>query len=53
VQVRIEKLSSGNDLEVIASRCDIEDGTMIKEMSEQTIIDSLRKTMQAWKKEQQ
>lgn len=53
VQVRIEKLSSGNDLEVIASRCEIEEGTMIKEMSEQTIIDSLRQAMQAWRKEQQ
>ncbi|KAL7455208.1 hypothetical protein ACHAWC_007791 [Mediolabrus comicus] len=53
VQVQIEKLSDGNDLEVIASRCEIEEGTMIKEMSEQTIIDSLRQAMQAWKKEQQ
>lgn len=53
VQVRIEKLSDGNDLEVIASRCEIEEGTMIKEMSEQTIIDSLRQAMQAWRKEQQ
>ena len=53
VQIRIEKLSSGNDLEVIASRCEIEEGTMIKEMSEQTIIDSLRQAMQAWRKEQQ
>lgn len=53
VQVRIEKLSDGNDLEVIASRCEIEEGTMIKEMSEQTIIESLRQAMQAWRKEQQ
>mmetsp|Transcript_9990 Transcript_9990/g.15005 ORF Transcript_9990/g.15005 Transcript_9990/m.15005 type:complete len:220 (+) Transcript_9990:80-739(+) len=52
VQVMINKLSDGN-LEVIASRCEIEEGTIIKEMSEQTIIDSLGQTMKAWKKEQQ
>ncbi len=52
LQVIVNKLSDGN-LEVIASRCEIEEGTMIKEMSEQTIIDSLGQAMQAWKKEQQ
>eukprot|EP00984_Skeletonema_dohrnii_P006460 scaffold2309_cov71-Skeletonema_dohrnii-CCMP3373.AAC.2 len=52
VQVMINKLSDG-DLEVIASRCEIEEGTMIKEMSEQTIIDSLGQAMKAWKNEQQ
>mmetsp|Transcript_23445 Transcript_23445/g.33489 ORF Transcript_23445/g.33489 Transcript_23445/m.33489 type:complete len:223 (+) Transcript_23445:42-710(+) len=51
VQVMINKLSDG-DLEVIATRCEVEEGTMIKEMSEQTIIDSLGQVMQAWKKEQ-
>ncbi len=51
VQVMINKLSDG-DLQVIAKRCEIEEGTMIKEMSEQTIIDSLGQVMQAWKKEQ-
>jgi len=52
VQVIINKLSDGN-LEVIATRCEIEEGTIIKEMSEQTIIDSLGQVIQAWKKEQQ
>lgn len=52
VEVRVEQLTGG-DLQVIASRCEIEEGTMVKEMSEQTIIDSLRKAMAAWKKEQE
>ena len=51
VQVMINKLSD-RDLEVVATRCEVEEGTMIKEMSEQTIIDSLGQVMQAWKKEQ-
>mmetsp|Transcript_9254 Transcript_9254/g.15318 ORF Transcript_9254/g.15318 Transcript_9254/m.15318 type:complete len:226 (+) Transcript_9254:153-830(+) len=52
VQVTINKTPDG-DLEVIAKRCEIEEETMIKEMSEQTIIDSLGQAMQAWKKEQE
>lgn len=51
VEVRVEQ-SSGGDLSVTASRCEIEEGTMVKEMSEQTIVDSLRKAIVAWKKEQ-
>jgi hypothetical protein len=51
VQVLVKKLTGGN-LEVVATRCEIDEGTMIKEMSEQAIIESLGKAMQAWKKEQ-
>jgi hypothetical protein len=51
VEVRVEKMSSG-DLRVIASRCEIEEGTMTKEMSEKVIIDSLGKAISAWRKEQ-
>jgi hypothetical protein len=51
VQVRVERLSGG-DLRVIASRCAVEEGTMTKEMSEGVIIDSLRKAIAAWRKEQ-
>jgi len=51
VEVKVNQLSNGN-LSVIAKRCEIEEGTMVKEMSEQTIVDSLRKVMVAWKKEQ-
>ena len=51
VEVRVEQLSNG-DLQVIAKRCDFDEDTMIKEMSELTIIDSLKQAMAAWKKEQ-
>lgn len=51
VEVRVEQLTNG-DLQVVATRCEIEEGTMVKEMSETIIIDSLRKAMAAWKKEQ-
>ena len=51
VEVRVELLSNG-ELRVVAKRCDIEEGTLIKEMSEQTILDSLRKAVTSWRKEQ-
>lgn len=41
-----------NEVRVIARRCDIEEGTMIKEMSEETIVGKLKEAMAAWKKEQ-
>jgi hypothetical protein len=50
IEVRVEKMSSG-ELRVIASRCEIEEGTMTKEMSEEVIIDSLGKAVSAWRKE--
>ena len=52
VQIMINKLPDNGNLEVVASRCEVEEGTMIKEMSEQTIVDSLGQVMKAWKKEQ-
>ena len=51
VEILVEQLQSG-DLQVIATRCNVDEDTMIKEMSEQTIIESLRKAVAAWKKEQ-
>ncbi|KAL7527788.1 hypothetical protein ACHAWF_002309, partial [Thalassiosira exigua] len=51
VEVIVSRSSSG-DLEVVASRCEIEEGTMVKEMSERTIVDSLTKAVGAWKREQ-
>jgi hypothetical protein len=51
VEVRVDQLVGG-DLQVVASRCEVEEGTLIKEMSEQAIMDSLRKAVAAWKKEQ-
>lgn len=53
VEVRVERLSGSDDLRVVATRCEIEEGTIVKEMSEQTIIESLGKAMAAWKKEQE
>lgn len=52
VQVIAQKASNGNELRVVARRCDIEEGkTIIKEMSEQTIIDDLGKAIKIWKEE--
>ena len=51
VEVRVQELVGG-ELQVVASRCEVEEGTMIKEMSEKVIIDSLGKAVAAWKKEQ-
>ena len=51
VGIRVEQLQNG-DLQVTAKRCNVDEDTMIKEMSEQTIIESLRKAVAAWKNEQ-
>jgi len=51
VEVQVQQLSNG-ELQVSAKRCEIEEGTMIKEMSEQTILGSLREAIRAWRKEQ-
>ena len=40
------------EVTTIAKRCDIEEGTLIKEMSEETIIQNLKDAITAWKKEQ-
>lgn len=50
VQIQVEKLASG-ELQVRARRCDVEEDTMIKEMSEEAIISQLKKAIQVWKKE--
>lgn len=50
VEVRVEQSSSG-DLRVIASRCEMEEGTLTKGMSEGVIVDSLKKAISAWRKE--
>ncbi|EJK60503.1 hypothetical protein THAOC_19129, partial [Thalassiosira oceanica] len=51
VQVVVALLEN-DELQVTASRCDIDEGTIVKEMSEEAIVDSLRKAVAAWKKEQ-
>ena len=51
VMVLAEKCSGGDELRVVAKRCDIEDETIIKEMSEEAIVDDLRKAIKIWKDE--
>ena len=51
VEVLVEKVGNGDLLQVRAQRCEIEEGTMIKEMSEATILKELQKAMDVWKKE--
>ena len=55
VQVLAQKIACGGGGEVevrlLASRCDIDEGTIIKEMSEQCIVDDLRKAVKIWREE--
>jgi len=54
VQVLAQKISSGGggvEVRVVASRCDIDEGTIIKEMSEECIADDLRKAVKIWRDE--
>ena len=54
VLVIAQKIASdGGEVEVrlLASRCDIDEGTIIKEMSEQCIVDDLRKAVKIWRDE--
>ena len=54
VQVIAQKIASGGgevEVRLLASRCDIDDGTIIKEMSEQCIVDDLRKAVKIWRDE--
>merc|ERR1712238_629460 len=48
VQIFVEKLS--RSLRVRAVRCEIDDDTVIKEMSEEVIIRELQKAINVWKK---
>ena len=49
VEVLVEKLPSSS-LQVRAKRCEVDDDTMIKEMSEEVIIQELKKAIGVWKK---
>jgi len=51
VEVLVEKLPDGG-VQVRASRCEMDDDTMIKEMSEETILSELKKALDVWKKQQ-
>ena len=46
----VEVLVDGEG-EVVARRCEMEEGTMIREMSEEAIVESLKKAMDVWKSE--
>jgi len=53
---KISKLSPSSDdarrsLRIRARRCEVDDDTMIKEMSEDIIVEELRKAIDIWKKE--
>mmetsp|Transcript_6695 Transcript_6695/g.8826 ORF Transcript_6695/g.8826 Transcript_6695/m.8826 type:complete len:282 (+) Transcript_6695:264-1109(+) len=51
VQIVVEKIDDGK-LRVRAFRCEMDEDTIIKEMSEEAIISNLKKAMNAWKKQQ-
>ena len=54
VEITVQKLiskESHQSLRVVARRCDIDEDTMIKEMSEQLILKELQKAIGVWKKE--
>jgi len=54
VEIVVEKIAVGNNkdeqVRVRAVRCEMDEDTMIKEMSEETIVQELKKAMDVWKK---
>lgn len=50
VQIMVEQMKDGS-VQVRARRCEMDDNTIIKEMSEETILKELKKAMNIWKKE--
>jgi len=46
------QVESSPQLTVIVRRCNMDDDTMIREMSEETILSQLQNSIQVWKKEQ-
>ncbi len=54
VEIICEELSSGNgkfELRVRARRCNMDDATVVKELSEETILKRLGEAVEVWKKE--
>ena len=49
VEVLVEKTTNGN-IRVRARRCNMDNKTIVKEMSEQVIVKSLKKAVEAWVK---
>lgn len=50
VELRVERLSNG-EVQLEAKRCEVDEDTMIKEMSEETIVSKLKQAIDAWKKQ--
>jgi hypothetical protein len=51
VEILVEKLKGSGQLRVRARRCAIDEDTLIKEMSEETILRELRTAIEVWKKD--
>ena len=51
VEIVVQKRSKESLLRVVARRCEIDEGTLIKEMSEEIILKELAKAVDVWKKE--
>jgi hypothetical protein len=51
VEIVVEKLSGNNKLRVRAKRCEVDEDTLIKEMSEETILSELKTAIDVWKKD--
>jgi len=52
VEIVVRKLSKDGLLRVVARRCEIDEGTLVKEMSEEIILKELAKAIDVWKKEE-
>lgn len=50
VQILVEQMKDGS-VQVRAKRCELDDDTIIKEMSEEVILKELKKAIKIWKKE--
>ena len=50
VEIRVQKLTNG-EVQLKARRCDTDEDTVIKEMSEEAIISQLKKAVDVWKKQ--
>lgn len=50
VEIAVQ-MDDGGEVNVLARRCEMDEGTMIREMSEQAIVDGLKKAITVWKKD--
>jgi hypothetical protein len=51
VEILVEQLTGGNKIRVRAKRCEVDESTVIKEMSEETILAELKTAIEVWKKD--